>query len=445
MPQSKKPKLVHGGDADTANAASIPSDQLANIFGYLSPVQILLLRRVCKKWNEAAKNTIVLESIYVGHERSYNIMKTMSTALPNLQHLELGSLWGKYVDGEDPDEKEARESAHRISYDIDMVSNFKHLRVLELKDTPLNGSYPCLFNFSLLTKLTVSWCKHLKWDLGALAGFPLLREFRCECNHRLTGNIDNLRVIRGTLKRLIVVSCPQVEGNICSLTELKDTLQKLVFAHCPQIDGNFMDLADFPHLKVLDMRHMVSITGDIRGMGEHSFPKLKSLDLPKNVYGGNRYEIMRVADAKELIDTIFSIKKQHNRHPSLFEEFDWYLSENSPDWYHEPNIGYGSRPMGFPLSFCIVRAGSRLGWRWERQFDFIPDYRFEITWLDPLPATERSSEHQRYIQDLQEMESYMDRFPFFRGYSQPPSEAVFKRLQRMYEPSQEEIDIYENL
>ncbi len=106
MPHSKKPKLTH----DTATAASISSDELANIFGYLGPLEILPLRRVCKKWNEAAKKTIVpLVAFEVNDGKSHHTMKTMSSALPNLQQLNLerdydysNQIEFQYAHGEDP-------------------------------------------------------------------------------------------------------------------------------------------------------------------------------------------------------------------------------------------------------------------------------------------------------------------------------------------------------
>jgi len=422
MPQSKKPKLANEDAANTA-AASIPSDELANIFGCLGPIEILHLRRVCKTWNDAAKNTIVPLTDFKVHDiDSYNTMRTMATALPNLQQLELGSLTHilthinssrigpRYVNGEDPDEEEALRSINDITYEVDMVSNFTKLRVLKLENACLNGKYPYLFNFPL-QKLTISHCGYLKWDLGVLAGFPLLKEFHCTRSHLLTGNISSLRV-------------------------LKDTLERLTIAACPQVEGNFMDLADFPQLKSLIIRQMDFITGDIHGMSETSFPKLENLILPKNVYGGQEYTIMRISEAKDLIATIFSIKKQPHRHPSLFEDFNWYLSESSPDWYQEE--------FWYPFSCCIVRAGSRLGWRWERKFEYTPDYHFEVNWLDPLPA-KGSSEYQSYTEALQDMQSRMDRFPFFKGFHQPPTEEVFNRLERQYRPSREEMEMWENL
>ena len=107
----------------------------------------------------------------------------------------------------------------------------------------------------------------------------------------------------------------------------------------------------------------------------------------------------------------------------------------TPDWYQEE--------FWYPFSCCIVRAGSRLGWRWERKFEYTPDYHFEVNWLDPLPA-KGSSEYQSYTEALQDMQSRMDRFPFFKGFHQPPTEAVFKRLERQYRPSREEMEMWEN-
>mmetsp|Transcript_30168 Transcript_30168/g.51349 ORF Transcript_30168/g.51349 Transcript_30168/m.51349 type:complete len:136 (-) Transcript_30168:98-505(-) len=130
---------------------------------------------------------------------------------------------------------------------------------------------------------------------------------------------------------------------------------------------------------------------------------------------------MSMEDKNTRLCTIYSIKKQPHRHPSLFEDFNWYLSESSPDWYQDEFV--------YSFSCCIVWAGSRLGWRWERKCDCTPDYNFEVNWLDPLPA-KGSSEYQSFIEALQDMQSDMDSYPFFRGYHQPPTEEVFNRLRR---------------
>ncbi len=56
-----------------------------------------------------------------------------------------------------------------------------------------------------------------------------------------------------------------------------------------------------------------------------------------------------------------------------------------------------------------------------------PDYLCEMNWLDPSPA-KGSSEYTSYIEDLQKIKSCMDKVPLFRGYQEPPSEAVYNRL-----------------
>lgn len=169
-------------------------------------------------------------------------------------------------------------------------------------------------------------------------------------------------------------------------------------------------------------------------MGEASFPKLERLHLPESVYGGDRSEIMRISDAKDLIAAVYSIKKQRNRHLWLFEKLEWCLSESSPDWY-EPRFGG-------PFSFCMIRVGSRVGWHWKQSFDYAPDCVFEMNWLDPLPA-KGSSEYQSFIKSFGKIESYRDRFPFFKGYFEPPSKAVYNRLAYEYRPSREEVEWHE--
>jgi hypothetical protein len=86
-----------------------------------------------------------------------------------------------------------------------------------------------------------------------LAELPMLKELECSHGPRLTGNIRSLRV-------------------------LKDTLEKLVLATCRHVEGNFMDLADFPQLKILELRN-TDITVDIGDIGNDDFQKVEELFL----------------------------------------------------------------------------------------------------------------------------------------------------------------------
>ena len=58
-----------------------------------------------------------------------------------------------------------------------------------------------------------------------------------------------------------------------------------------------MDLADFPHRKVLELYNLDAVTGYIRDISENDFSSLESLILPKSVYGGRGYELQRISDA----------------------------------------------------------------------------------------------------------------------------------------------------
>jgi len=269
------------------------TDQVAVIFSFLAPKDIMCAR-VCISWRDAAKKTIVpLTDFCVDSVDKYRAMVAMTTALPNLQQLTLCNLgWGdKYTDGQDPDEEWAAFTTDDTAHNIDIISNFSQLRSLEIENAPLNGRYPALFNIPLLQKLKIT-CYELKWDLEMLEGLPSLKELDC-CNW----------------------SCnPHVIGNLSSLRVLRDTLVKVKIIDCLRVEGNFMALADFPHLKELNLRD-TNVTGDIRDIRRHDFPALKYLYLPKSVIGGSGYKFQHIPDNQEMSElTHFSyslFKRDH--------------------------------------------------------------------------------------------------------------------------------------
>jgi hypothetical protein len=316
MPHQKMPRFLED-DRCASAADDLSTDVLANVFGYLDgPKDIMQKRCVCKKWKVAVKMTIVPTSINffndfrVNDLKSYNAMRVMTRAMPNLQQIAICGLWQyehKWSDGEDPDEGLAARYAHYTTHDIGIISNFRKLRRLQIDHdrTKLNGSYPFFFNFPLLQELIIQGCDYLKWDLDMLAGLPLLKELVCIGNDGLTGNISSLRV-------------------------LKDTLEKVYLMCCDNVEGNFMDLADFPHLKELDL-DCTAVTGDIRDIGENDFSSLECLRLPKTVYGGNYYEFQHISDGHDLVRALYLFNKKR---PVLkMEDWNGELSEDSPDWY----------------------------------------------------------------------------------------------------------------
>ena len=170
-------ELAHDNFVEAAMSFDkLSGDVMAIIFGFLHPNDIMR-SRVNKKMRDAATMTMVPPTEFVVDSgRSCNAMRAMTTALPNLQQIELGCCKGghKYVDGEDPDEEQAAYTANLTAHDIDIISDFRKLRILELHFAPLNGRYPVLFNFPLLQKLVIWGCDNLKWDLEMLAGLPIM-------------------------------------------------------------------------------------------------------------------------------------------------------------------------------------------------------------------------------------------------------------------------------
>ena len=422
-PRQKRPRQRTGSEEDNINheiperpnncfdatVDQLDDNMLAMILGYHRLGDIMLLRCVCKKWRDAAKKTIIPpEEFMVDSLAKNSAMATMATWLPNLQQLSICDLEDddapeshKFRDGEDPDEEIAALTAHYIEHNIDIISNFSKLRKLEIAEyPPLNGRYPCFFNFPLLQSLTITHIPLVKWDLGMLAGLPSLRELCCHEGEQLSGNISSLRI-------------------------LKDALEKVNIAYCPNIVGNFMDLADFPRLTCLNLT-ATAVTGDIRDIGEHDFKlELEYLFLPRTVYGSMGYKFGRIS---EVTDFFTSIHTHQKRILPLLREYTWKLSPESPDAYAE----YVS-PRSFepPFEITFVQAASRLGWRWRSYYggDYNRITSCEINWLDPEPSSE-SSDYEGYIEELQSIEADIT---VFRGYHQPPPEAEYLSVCRIHE------------
>ena len=407
VPQ-KKQRLDHAASAGNDYVVTFDDlgvDELANIFaflpvmkevGFLALKDIMSKRRINKKSREVVKKTIVpLTDFRVGSMIRYNAMTVMARAMPNLQRITLCNLRNrhKWSDGEDPDETElAAITANYTSHDIEIISNFSKLRILEIYGG-LNGRYPFLFNsFPLLQKLDVSQCEYLKFDLEMLAGFPVLKELDCYCNRCVTGNISSLRL-------------------------LKDTLEKVSIFRSDNVQGNFMDLADFPRLKELDLQ-FTAVTGDIRDIGESDFSSLEIFDLPYGVYGGRFYQLQSISDGADLVRAVYPLKKHH---PLLnmkcpLQDLSWTLMEDSPDWYTGEDVN-GDDP---PFYIAFVKAGSRLGYRWKTD----QHNPCEVNWLDPEPDRE-SSDYGKYIEELQEIERDVSTYS---GFHQPPTEEQYYEL-----------------
>lgn len=443
MPHPNKKQRLGGADddrmqqEDDVNFSSLSTDILANVFCYLRLKEIMRSRRVSKKSADAVKKTseaIVARSYHyfrVNSVMNYNALTVMAEAMPGLQQVSLesqcyDSKYGdnaegdfKYNDGEEPDDKEVARTAEYTALNIvDVLSsaNFPNLYALNIdSNAPLNGKYPSLFNFSRLEKLTISRCNTIKFGFDMLAGLPSLKEFECVFSKLATGNLKDLSVCKNTLERILIA---------CS----EDA----------PIGGNFMDLADFPNLKSLTL-HQTKVTGQLRDIGHNDFPMLEVLKLPSTVVGGNRYEIQRVAEAKELINDLLPLRRKR---PDLFSDnyFYWKLSDESED-IANPRMDF--MPDYHNYCFYFVQAGSRLGWRWEQKFDYTPDHPFEVHWLDPVPS-KKSNDYQAYADVAKSfIPSGTERF--FKGLYEPPSYIVYNRLSRNYVPTAEEMEIWENL
>jgi hypothetical protein len=390
--------------ADENNAEVVSADQVAIIFSFLPPKDIMRAR-VCTTWRAAAKKTLVpMTGFSIYGLKSFNAMRVMASALPNLQQQSISNINGrhKYIDGEDPDERRARDTANYTTHDINIISNFLKLRNLEIRGAHLSGRYPVLFTFPQLRKLSIKKCLYLKFDLEMLVGTPLLKELRLIDNLHLTGNLESSRALR-------------------------DTLEKLVIRFSRNIKGNFMDLADFPRLKYLDLVN-TSVTGDIRQIRGHDFPALENLSLPETVRGGACYKFQHISDVPSFMHAIYILVQRTPKVLIKIDAFNWSLSEASPNWYDwDEWYDWESETMGIPpppFYLRLVRAGSRRGWSWCTYGDEDERYSCEINWLNPEPSSD-SSGYQTYIEELQRVQRNVN---FYRGYYEIPTEDEYHRL-----------------
>jgi hypothetical protein len=388
-----------------ADFDQLDDNVLANILEFLVMNEIMCYRRVSKKWRETINKVVPLGDFRVNNLNKYNGMGVMTRALPNLQQVTLGRLGlpHKWNDGEDPDEDWA---AGHTAHNIEIVSSFRQLRELRIFDAGLNGRYPFLFNsFPLLQKLSIKYCYYLKWDLEMLAGMPLLKELDCYNNYGMTGNINSLRV-------------------------LKDTLEKVALDDCTRVEGNFMDLADFPHLKKLDLEH-TAVTGDIRDIGENDFISLEQLKLPKTVYGAKGFTLQSISDGPDVVRAVYLLKKKILALDIKY----WHgeLSRESPDWYEPVDSYFTPVP---PFNIWFFEAGSRIGYRWTtisysrstfQGWQYLHDEPCEVNWLDPEPDRE-SSDYGKYIGELQKTNRQVN---FYKGFHQPPTEEEYNRLHEV--------------
>ena len=292
----------------------------------------------------------------------------------------------KYEDGEDPDTETLEETQDFTSLDVNRIAIFENLRYLSINNAPLNGSYPNLFQLSSLRRLCIQDTPNLKLELSMLTGVPLL-------------------------ETLEISSCPGVTGDIASLRVLKDTLRELIVHTCDNITGDFMSLADFCELEQVDLLHAASITGDVCKIDhENHFVNTTRLDLPK--------VIESIAESKSIIaKVIHPLAKRHRRCKVRVQ-----LSSNSADWYAD-DAGLGSPQAPFCLE-TVVTPDQRVGWRWTNLCQYEEDVQTcETMWFDDITSHHLVDEPQSC--DADENNKALK---FYTGFAIPPTAEEYAEL-----------------
>ena len=81
-----------------------------------------------------------------------------------------------------------------------------------------------------------------------------------------------------------------------------------------------------------------------------------------------------------------------------------------------------------PKYVKFIQAGSRVGYHWFALND--GTFACDAIWLDPEPDR-GSSDYEKYIEELQEIENEVD---LFKGFQQPSNEDEYHRrcAERVY-------------
>jgi hypothetical protein len=273
----------------------------------------------------------------------------MLAGLPTLKELECSS--GYKLTGnlrclsvlKDTLEKVTLGRCPNVEGNFMALADFSRLKALELRNTDItvdfqdigNNDFPKLEELVLgrnqsvngnirslrvlkdtLQKLILNDCPNVEGNFTALADFPLLRSLHLVGT---AATVDTKDISNGDFPRLKELVCGNslVSGNIRNLRVLKDTLENVAISHSDNVSGSFMDLADFPQLRALYLMD-TAVTGDIRDIGKDDFSSLEQLTLPKGIYGGFGYELLRISDAPELMRAFYLLKKEH---PQVFVRY----------------------------------------------------------------------------------------------------------------------------
>ncbi len=132
-------------DDSTSSFDVLSTDELANVFGFLSP-EDLIRARLNKKMNEAAKITIVPMAEFVVD--SVSKLRAIATALPLLQQISIRYLREERHEHRDDDEPREGRNARSagLTSHIDTLSSFKLLKSLDCC-RPLSGKCPSYSTF----------------------------------------------------------------------------------------------------------------------------------------------------------------------------------------------------------------------------------------------------------------------------------------------------------
>ncbi|OEU21405.1 hypothetical protein FRACYDRAFT_235028 [Fragilariopsis cylindrus CCMP1102] len=340
-------------------------DEISLILAFLSWKEILQAR-VSKKWQEAAKLTMVPDTkhcflggqfyhgVYASSNQDWaNALGWLSVALPRLDGL-------------------AFRGTVSLPPDVSTVQQrFPELRHLTLSGTNLSGFHPSIFQFRNLISLDLRRNNEMEWDLESLSGLPNLQKLQANSNLSMTGNLQSLTVLKNTLVSLSVEICP----------------------------------------------NMYECYWRYREIGSNDFVSISELFLGDGIYGNVFFD--RIDDVPGIMKAKYNLMKR----PTIFDEHDFddelHLREDSLQFYHAPE---GNPPYP-PFWVEFVYAGRRSGWKFT---NCTTGGDCETEWFEPAPLVTDEG-YDKYVKESIRVHKNVT---LFRGFTEPPTHEEYLGLCR---------------
>mmetsp|Transcript_16156 Transcript_16156/g.37216 ORF Transcript_16156/g.37216 Transcript_16156/m.37216 type:complete len:467 (-) Transcript_16156:250-1650(-) len=378
---------------------------LAGVLSHLTWEEVLWTApTVCRQWrNVIAQQPHALpgDELFCNRRELYHRLPQIAARISHLRALRLdyGSIQSETFTLEP---QVLRASLRHWQHSLQSLTlRETGLTKLPFGDTDNVDDCPILPN---LTSVDLSRNAQLEWKMkGLLRHAPHLQQLRCSHNPRLTGQLNELSVIRSTLTHLCLWGCQNVRGQLS-------------------------ELADFPQLQHvnLDGTSVVGTARQLLDVQPHPsqtayFPALETLQLdPAQDDLCSRLDFDNTRQVGEIMQARHALLQRYPKLRLMHKQ--WYLSVDSTDRYSAPQHrqqqqpGSQRLPPQPPMAVEFVRVGAcMVGWRWTNS---TPTGACHTHWLT---KGQQEGEENNAFKNKKQLAALQRNVVDFAGHWQPPT------------------------